>query len=128
MKKKSKQKENYMNNQSIIIENTKELLNLHCYEGLKTAANEWIESIGTDEEKKASEKYVAVLEDSIVDIDTVINVFTSDMGIEKFGSEKASQISSHAKEIKANGAIWCDCPACTAAMAVLKYKEDLSCN
>lgn len=114
-----------MNNQGIIIEKTKELLNLRCYEGLKTAAKEWLESIGTDGEKKASENYVAVLEDSIVDIDTVINLFTSDAGIEKFGSEKASQIASHAKEIKANGAIWCDCPACTAAQEVLKYKEDL---
>ncbi len=114
-----------MKNQSAIIENTKELLNLRCYEGLKTAANEWLESLGTEEEKKASEKYVSVLEESIVDIDTVINLFTSDKGIEKFGAEMASQIATHAKESKANGAVWCDCPACSAAMKVLKHKEDL---
>lgn len=114
-----------MNNQSIIIDKTKALLNLHCYDGLKVAANEWLEAIGTEKEKKASEKYVTVLEDSIVDIDSVINLFSSNMGIEKFGAEKASQIASHAEEIKANGAVWCDCPACTAAMEVLKYKEDL---
>ncbi len=114
-----------MKNQSIIIENTKKLLNTHCYDGLKTAANEWLEAIGTDQEKKVSEKYVEVLEDSIVDIDAVIQLFTSDFGIEKFGSETAAQIANHAKESKANGAKWCDCPACTAAMEILKFKEDL---
>lgn len=113
-----------MTNQNII-DNTKLLLNLHCYDGLKNAAQEWLASIGTEEEKKASEKYVAVLEDSVVGIDTVINLFSSDMGIEKFGAEMASQIASHAKEIKANGSEWCDCPACTAAFEVLKFKKDL---
>lgn len=114
-----------MKNQSIIIEKTKELLNTHCYEGLKTAAQEWLASIGTDNEKKAGETYAALLEESIVDIDTVINLFTSEKGIEKFGAEMAAGIANHAKEMKAKGAKWCDCPACTAAMEVLKYKEDL---
>lgn len=114
-----------MKNQNTIIEKTKELLSTHCYDGLKTAANEWLASIGTDNEKNASKKYVEVLEDSIVDIDTLINLFSSDTGINKFGAEMASQIASHAKEIKAKGAVWCDCPACSAALEVLKNKEDL---
>lgn len=114
-----------MKNQEVIIEKTKTLLNSYCYEGLRTAANEWLEAIGTEEEKKASKNYVEVLEDSIVDIDSVINLFGSDMGIEKFGAEMASQIANHAREIKANGAKWCDCPACTVAKEILNYKEDL---
>lgn len=114
-----------MNNQNIIIEKTKELLNTHCYEGLRTAAKEWLESVGTAKEKEAGKKYADMLEESIVDIDAVINLFTSEKGIEKFGRETADKIASHAKEIKAKGAKWCDCPACTAAMEVLKYKEDL---
>ena len=114
-----------MKNQNIIIDKTKLLLELHCYDVLKAAAQEWLASIGTEEEKKASEKYVAVLEDSIVDVDTVINLFSSEMGIEKFGTDMATKIADHAKEIKANGAEWCDCPACTQAFEVLKYKKDL---
>lgn len=114
-----------MNNQSIIVDNTKKLLSTHCYEGLKVAANDWLNSLGTDKEKEASKKYVELLEESIVDIDTVINLFSSDMGIEKFGADKAAEIANHAKEIKAKGAKWCDCPACSAAMEVLKYKDDL---
>jgi hypothetical protein len=114
-----------MRNQEIIIETTKKLLNTHCYEGLEAAANEWLEAIGTEGERKASEKYVSLLEESVVDVDTVIHLFTSDKWIEKIGSEQAAEIANHAKEIKANGATWCDCPACTVAMEVLKYKEDL---
>jgi len=114
-----------MNNQGIIVEKTKELLNTHCYEGLRSAANEWLDSIGTEKEKEASKRYVDMLKDSVVDIDTVINLFSSDKAAEKFGAEKAAEIATHAKEIKAKGAKWCDCPACTAALEVLKYKEDL---
>ena len=55
----------------------------------------------------------------------LLNLFTSEKGIEKFGREKAEEIANHAKEVKAKGAKWCDCPACTTAMEVLKYKEDL---
>ncbi|MFU0828075.1 MAG: Heat-shock protein Hsp90 [Lachnoclostridium sp.] len=114
-----------MKNQDVIIEKTKALLDTHCYEGLRTAAQDWLKAVGTENEKKASEKYVAELEDAIVDIDTVINLFSSEEGIKKFGAKQAGEIASHAKEIKAKGEKWCDCPACTAAKEVLKYKEDL---
>ncbi|CRZ35051.1 hypothetical protein DFR55_11121 [Herbinix hemicellulosilytica] len=114
-----------MSNKNVIIEKTNELLNTHCYEGLRNAAKEWLESLGTDKEKEAGKKYVDMLQESIVDIDAVINLFSSDFGIEKFGREKAEEIANHAKEVKAKGAKWCDCPACTAALEILKYKEDL---
>lgn len=114
-----------MNNKSMLIEKTEKLLSTHCYEGLRTAAKEWLDSVGTEQEKQAAEKYVALLEESIVDIDVVIDLFTSDKGIEKFGPETAAQIANHAKEVKARGEKWCDCPACTAAKEVLKHKEDL---
>lgn len=114
-----------MKNQNVIVEKTEELLKTHCYEGLRTAANEWLNALGTDKEKEAGKKYVAVLEDSVVDIDTVINLFSSEAGIKKFGAEKAAEIASHAKDVKARGGKWCDCPACTAAREVLKYKDDI---
>lgn len=114
-----------MNNKNIIIDKTKSLLNVRCYDGLKEAAEAWLKAVDTKEEKNASEKYVAELEESVMDIDTVINAFENEKVIEKFGVEKATQIANHAKEIKANGAKWCDCPACTAGLDVLKYKNDL---
>ena len=114
-----------MKNQEIIIERTKELLSVRCYEGLKAAAEQWLDAVGTEREAEASRKYVFELEDAVTDIDTVINVFGSDMAKEKFGEEMANNIRSHAIEIKAKGAVWCDCPACTAGLKVLEYKADL---
>lgn len=84
-----------------------------------------MDAVGTEREAEASRKYVRELEDAVADIDTLINVFESDMAKEKFGEEMANKIRTHAIEIKAKGALWCDCPACTAAQKVLKYKADL---
>lgn len=114
-----------MKNQEIIVEKTKALLSIRVYEGLKTAAEEFLAALGTDGEKAASEKYVFELEDAVPSIDFVIDLFTSEAGIAKFGADTAKAIADHAKEAKANGAVWCDCPACTAAQEVLKYKADI---
>jgi len=61
-----------MKNQDIIIERTKELLSVRCYEGLKVAAEKWLDAVGTEREAEASRNYVSELEDAIPDIDTVI--------------------------------------------------------
>jgi len=114
-----------MKNQDIIVERTKELLSVRCYEGLRKAAEEWLEALGTEKEAEASKKYVAELEDAVTDIDSVISFFGSDAAKEKFGEENANKIRSHALEIKEKGAKWCDCPACTAGLKVLEYKADL---
>ncbi|NLM84557.1 MAG: heat-shock protein Hsp90 [Clostridiales bacterium] len=114
-----------MSNREIIIERTKELLSQHCYEGLRAAAEQWLDAVGTEREAEAARKYVAELEDAVMDVDSVINLFSSDFAKKKFGEEAASNILSHAKEIKAKGAKWCDCPACTAGLKVLEYKADL---
>lgn len=114
-----------MKNQKIIIELTKELLSVRCYEGLKEAAEQWMDAVDTENEAEASRKYVLALEDAVTDIDTVINVFGNDKVKEKFGEEMANKIRAHAIEIKGKGAKWCDCPACTAGLKVLEYKEDL---
>ena len=39
---------------------------------------------------------------------------------EKFGEETAKEFLAHAKELKAKGEKFCDCPACSAAQEVLK--------
>lgn len=114
-----------MKNQEAIIERTKELLSTHCYQGLREAAEQWLDAVGTEREAEASKKYVLALEDAVTDIDTLINTFGSDKAKERFGEERAKSIYSHAMEIKAKGAKWCDCPACTAGLKVLEYKKDL---
>ena len=35
------------------------------------------------------------------------------------------EVAAHAKAIKADGARYCDCPACAAAEAILEKKESM---
>ncbi len=49
----------------------------------------------------------------------------SEAGVSVFGAELAKNILAHAKEIKAVGAEYCDCPACAACKAILDKKAEL---
>ena len=65
------------------------------------------------------------LEADIMPIDTLIGFAESAGGIQVFGADKAAGIAAHAKEIKAAGASYCDCPACAAAAEILEKKAEL---
>ena len=100
------------------VEKTKVLLSGWCCDELKKAAQTWLDSIGTDKEKEAGEKYVAELQDSIVTVDGMLAFLPTD-------EETANKFYEHAKELKAQGIANCDCPACTAASAVLDLKDEI---
>ena len=51
------------------------------------------------------------IRDSIGTIDGLIDFAGSEYGIKHFGVETAKSILEHAKEIKAQGAKYCDCAA-----------------
>ncbi len=114
-----------MKNQKIIEEKTRALLETHCYDGLRTAAQAWLDALGTGGEKDAGAAYVAMLEESLSSIDHVIDLFGSDRGKQLFGEENAAAMLAHAQEVKAAGGRWCDCPACTLDLELLQYKEDI---
>ena len=40
-------------------------------------------------------------------------------------ADKALEVAAHAREIKAAGAKYCDCPACAAVEAILDKKDIL---
>ena len=69
-----------------------------CSAEAKAAAEKWLAAVGTAEEAEATKAYIAELEDDIL---------------------------AHAKEIKADGAAYCDCPACAACKAILDKKAEL---
>ena len=48
----------------------------------------------------------------------------SPAGAGVFG-DKAGAVAEHAKEIKAKGAKYCDCPACSAVEAILAKKDEM---
>ena len=94
-----------------------------CCGEAKSAAQAWLDAVGTDREAAETQKYIAELEADIMPIDKLIGFAGSDAGIRCFGSEKASNIVAHAQEIKAAGAKYCDCPACSLAEAILKKRD-----
>lgn len=107
------------------VERTKVLLSDWCCDELKEAAQAWLDSIGTDKQKEVGEKYVAVLQESIVSVDGMLAFLPTEEAKAKFGEETANNVYEHAKELKARGIKNCDCPACTAAMAVLELKDEI---
>ena len=91
----------------------------------KQAAKDWLAAVGTANESEQTKKYVAELEEDIIPIDGLISFTQSKAGEKLFGPERAKQLEAHAKEIKAQGAKYCDCPACSAVAAILAKKDEL---
>lgn len=96
-----------------------------CSAEAKAAAEKWLAAVGTAEEKEATKAYLAELEADIMPIDGLIGFAGSEAGVGVFGAEMAKNILAHAKEIKAAGAAYCDCPACSAVKAILDKKAEM---
>ena len=94
-----------------------------CCQELKEAGQKWLNAIGSDSEKSAAEALIAEIKADIAPIDHVIEFFSSPRGIELFGAEKAKAIADHAREVKAAGGKWCDCPACSAGLKILENAQ-----
>ena len=117
-----------MNKESldVVVEKTRELINAPtCCSEAKAAAQAWLDAIGTEKESAEAKKYVAELEADIMPIDNLIAFAESEGGAQVFGAEKTKEVAAHAKEIKAAGAKYCDCPACAAVEAILAKKADM---
>ena len=103
---------------SYVVEKTNELINAAtCNSETKAAAEAWL--------AEATETYVKELEADIMPIDSLIGFAESDAGAQVFGADHAPVVAAHAKEIKASGAKYCDCPACAAVEAILNKKESI---
>lgn len=103
-----------------VVEKTKELINAQtCSTEAREAAQAWLDAVGTDTQEEETKKYIAELEADIVTADGLAAFAESDMGRQVFG-EDAGNVAAHAKEIKAAGAKYCDCPACAAVEAILE--------
>lgn len=112
--------------QSYIIEKTKEMISFDfCCSELKAAAKLWLDSIGTDKEQQAVNDYIAEIEDCIMPIDGLIKFAESERCAQIFGDKQQEEIA-HAYKLKADGAKYCDCPVCKAALAILEKKSQIS--
>ena len=109
-----------------VTEKVNELLNApSCCAEAKAAAQNWLDAVGTDKEADASRGLIAELEMDIMPVDGLIAFAGSEAGTQVFGAEMAKKIAAHGEELKAAGAKYCDCPACTASAAILEKKDEL---
>lgn len=109
-----------------VVAKTHELIDAPTCSGeARAAAQAWLDAVGTEQEAAETKKYIAELEGDIMPIDGLIGFAESGMGAQVFGADKAKEVAAHAKEIKAAGAKYCDCPACAAVEAILKNKDAL---
>lgn len=109
-----------------MVEKTHELIGaVTCNQETRAAAQAWLDAVGTGEEAAATKVYMAELEADIMPIDNLIGFAESEAGAQVFGADKAADVAAHAKEIKAAGARYCDCPACAAVELILEKKEDI---
>ena len=93
-----------------------------CYSGLKETGQNWLNAIGTADEKNAAQKLIAELEGDITDIDGLVAFAHSEIPAQMFGAEGAKKFAAHADELKASGAKFCDCGACAPGLEILKNK------
>lgn len=111
---------------NFVVEKTKELMQAgSCCAEAKAAAQSWLNAVGTAGEAEETQKYLAELEADIIPIDGLISFAESEMGSKVFGAGKAKEVAAHGKAIKADGATYCDCPACAACAAILEKKAEL---
>lgn len=87
-----------------------------CNPKLKAAANAWLAAADKDAETPA---YIDALKNGVATIDELLAFAGSDHAKKILGEEGAKGLLAHAKDIQAKGAKYCDCPACTAALAIL---------
>lgn len=96
-----------------------------CSQEAKQAAQAWLDALDTPRQEEETRKYLQELEEDLVTVDGLIAFAQSPAGEQVFGAQKAAEVADHGRQLKAAGAKYCDCPACTAAAAILALKEGL---
>jgi len=91
-----------------------------CCAPLKVKAQAWIDN---PDDKVIAKEFVAELEADITPIDGLVAFAHSQHAVQIFGEEGAKKFAAHADELKAGGAKYCDCGACTPALKLLQSKE-----
>ena len=94
-------------------------------ETVKEFAQSWINAEGTPKQEELTKQLVSVAEQNIALIDETIGFAGSELGTQILGVEGAANLLQHAKDIKVEGAKFCDCPGCVACKHVIDLKEEI---
>lgn len=76
-------------------------------------------------EKKTAADLIAELEEDVTSVDDLIELTESAEGVKIFGENQAHSLNQAAREAKANGGVYCICPACQAGGALLDHRDAL---
>ena len=94
-----------------------------CCAEAKAAAQAYLASVGTERQAEEAKKFIKELEEDIEPIDDLLAFAGSDTAVKYFGAEGQQKFLAHAEELKASGAKYCDCPACSTVAAILATTE-----
>ena len=86
----------------------------------KEAAEKWLAAA---DKEAASIELKKSLMASIATVDELIAFAGSPACEDLMGKETADGLLAHGKDIKAKGALFCDCPACSACYAIIQALE-----
>ncbi len=94
-------------------------------ETVKEFAQSWIDAEDTPKQAELTKQLVSVAEQNIALIDETIGFAGSELATQILGAEGAANLLQHAKDIKAEGAEFCDCPGCVAAKNIIDLKAEI---
>ena len=92
---------------------------------VKEFAQSWFDAEGTEKQAELTKQLVSVAEQNIALIDETIGFADSELATQILGAEGAANLLQHAKDIKAQGAEFCDCAACVAAKNIIDLKAEI---
>ena len=92
---------------------------------VKEFAQSWIDAEDTPKQAELTKQLVSVAEQNIVLIDETIGFAGSELATQLLGAEGAANLLQHAKDIKAQGAEFCDCDSCVACKNVIDLKAEI---
>lgn len=92
---------------------------------VKEFAQSWLDAEGTEKQAELTKQLVSVAEQNIALIDETIAFAGSERSVQILGEEGAANLLQHAKDIKAEGAKFCDCPGCVAAKKIIDLKAQI---
>ena len=104
-----------------LIQAAKEMISApSCCAPLKAKAKAWIDN---PNDKALAKEFINELEGDITPIDSLVAFANSPVAVKYFGEDGAKKFAAHANELKASGAKYCDCAACTPGLKILDNKE-----
>ena len=92
---------------------------------VKEFAQSWLDAEGTEKQAELTKQLVSVAEQNIALIDETIGFAGSELAVQILGEEGAAKLLQHAKDIKAEGAEFCDCSSCTVAKKIIDLKAEI---